>query len=246
MALIEELEETGNWLFRWRSYLPLLMIALYIVAMWEGEYTPSHGSFDTVWGLVCLAVGLSGLWVRAITIGRTPRGTSGRNTDEQIAESLNTTGIYSAVRHPLYFGNFLMGLGLALYAHVWWLLLLYILIFWLYYERIMFAEEAFLRRKFGDVYLEWSKTTPAFIPRFRGWRESSLPFSMRNVLKREYNGFFALVLTMVILHVAGNFIAERTFRVELLWQIILGVSFVIWITLRTLKKKTSLLQVEGR
>lgn len=246
MALIEELEQTGNRLFRWRSYLPLLMIALYVVAMWEQGYTPPGGGFDTVWGLVCLAVGLSGLLVRAVTIGRAPRGTSGRNTDEQIAETLNTTGIYSVVRHPLYLGNFLMGLGLSLYAHVWWLVLIYILIFWLYYERIMFAEEAFLRRKFGEAYLEWSKTTPAFIPRLRGWRESPLPFSMRNVLKREYNGFFALILTLVILHVVGNLIADGTFHISLIWEIILGLSFVIWITLRTLKKKTTLLQVEGR
>jgi hypothetical protein len=31
-----------------------------------------------------------------------------------------------------------------------------------------------------------------------------------------------------------------------MWNIILSVGFVIWMTLRTLKKKTALLHVEGR
>jgi len=246
MALIEEFEKSGNWLFTWRSYLPLLVMALYVLGMWQEGYAPLKEPFDDVWGLVCLGVGLIGLGIRAVTIGRTPRGTSGRNTDGQIAESLNTTGIYSVVRHPLYLGNFIMGLGLSLYARVWWLTLIYMLVFWLYYERIMFAEEAFLRRKFGDAYLTWAETTPAFIPSPRRWTRSDLPFSMRNVLKREYNGLFALVLTLVILHVIGRLIAGHAFWIDRMWQIILAASFLIWITLRTLKKKSSLLQVEGR
>ena len=34
------------------------------------------------------------------------KNTSGRNTHDQVADSLNTSGIYSIVRHPLYVGNF--------------------------------------------------------------------------------------------------------------------------------------------
>ena len=37
--------------------------------------------------------------------------------------------------------------------------LLYMLIFTLYYERIIFAEEMFLRREFGQAYLDWAATT---------------------------------------------------------------------------------------
>jgi len=70
-----------------------------------------------------------GLGTRILTIGHTPQRTSGRNTKAQVAETLNTTGLYSMLRQPLYLGNFFMGLGLAFFAHLWWLTLLYSLVF---------------------------------------------------------------------------------------------------------------------
>src|SRR2546422_497608 len=69
-----------------------------------------------------------------------------------------------------------------------------VLAFWLYYERIMFAEEAFLRQKFGETYQRLAATTPAFFPRFGQWRKPSLPFSWRNVMRREYTALMLLIL----------------------------------------------------
>lgn len=50
--------------------------------------------------------------------------------------------MYSIVRNPLYFGNLLIAIGLALLPGVWWLLLIVGLAFFIYYERIIAAEEA--------------------------------------------------------------------------------------------------------
>lgn len=36
--------------------------------------------------------------------------------------------------------------------------------FWLYYERIIFAEKVYLRRKFKDEYLQWATVAPVFVP----------------------------------------------------------------------------------
>ena len=140
----------------------------------------------------------------ALVVGYAPVRTSGRNTRNQIADSLNTTGLYSIVRHPLYLGNFLIGLGISLVSWVWWLPLIYTLLFGIYYERIMFAEEAFLRRKFGGEFEDWAAATPAFWPRISQWRRPALPFSFRNVLRREYSG-----LAVVILGHAGVELAEH-------------------------------------
>jgi len=75
--------------------------------------------------------------------GYAPRGTSGRHTLRQEAKRLNSSGMYSLLRHPLYLGNALMWLGISLFVHVWWVVVISMLIFWIYYERIMFAEEEF-------------------------------------------------------------------------------------------------------
>ena len=60
-------------------------------------------------------------------MGFAPRGTSGRNTLGQVAEVLNTSGMYSVVRNPLYLGNFVIWLGLALFIKVWWCILIVVL-----------------------------------------------------------------------------------------------------------------------
>lgn len=246
MPLKEEFEKSGNWLFRWRSYLPLLLIGILMVGLREFEYPGQSEIMDDLWEIICLAISFSGLGIRIFTIGHTPKRTSGRNTSKQVADTLNTTGIYSLVRHPLYLGNFFIWLGISLFAHLWWLTLICILVFWVYYERIMFAEEAFLRNKFGSDYENWAGNTPAFIPKMRGWKKPDLPFSVKNVLKREYNGFFGIIIMFTLLEVAGDYFAEGRFELDLMWGIISGIGFTIFIILRTLKKKTNILSEKGR
>ncbi len=85
----------GNWLFRWRSYILLAFIPLGIWAISSPE--PIEANFgviaDRAWELFCIVLAFLGLAIRVLTIGHTPRGTSGRNTKEQIAGTLNTTGM---------------------------------------------------------------------------------------------------------------------------------------------------------
>ena len=246
MALQEEFERDGNWLFRWRSYLPLVILALSLAALPRHQDASDWAGWDRWWGIVCLLLSFVGLGIRALTLGYVARRTSGRNTRAQRADSLNMTGMYSIVRHPLYLGNAIAGLGVVLITRSWWMTLIYVLAFWIYYERIMFAEEEFLRKKFSDEFTRWGATTPAFIPRFRGYVKPHLPFSTKTALKREYNGAFAIILVLFILEVASDAIVEHRFECDLFWKIILGVGFGMWMVLRTLKKKTTLLRVQGR
>ena len=246
MALIEELERSGNWLFRWRSYLPLVIIALFLLVLPEYGRPDHETSPDRFWQGFCLVVSFFGLAIRVLTIGQTPGGTSGRNTKRQIAETLNTGGIYSVVRNPLYLGNFFMALGVALFPGLWWLTLIYVLSFWLFYERIIFAEEAYLRRKFGEEYLAWANETPVFVPRPRGYVRSGLPFSWKRVFRREYNGLFAVIVVLFAFKVAEDLIARRKFEIEPMWAWLLGVGLLVFAIGRMLKKRTRLLDVEGR
>jgi protein-S-isoprenylcysteine O-methyltransferase Ste14 len=246
MALREQFESSGNWLFRWRSYLPFALAGFLFLVMREYEHAGNSEMSDHLWEAFCVIITFFGFGIRAFTIGHAPKGTSGRNTEKHVADTLNTTGMYSVVRNPLYLGNFFMGLGIALFVHLWWFALIYVLVFWLYYERIIFAEEAYLRNKFGLEYMEWADSTPVFIPKLSKYRKADLPFSLRNVLKREHNSFFTAIAVMFILETIGELFAEGKFDFDLGWLLFLGIGFVVWLSLRTLRKRTTFLDVEGR
>ncbi len=245
MPLKEEFVRSGDWLFRRRSYLPLVLALIFALGILYGGRRIA-GAAGTGRALVCLAVSSLGLALRIFTVGHAPAGTSGRNTEGQIAEVLNSTGMYSVVRHPLYLGNFFMWLGISMYSGLWWAVVVTILIFEVYYERIMFAEEEFLRGRFGEDYENWARNTPAFFPHLRKWKKPQLPFSARNVLKREYSGFFAMICSFTFIDVLLNLEAKQGPAPNLFWRVAMAAGLVIYIVLRTLKKKTRLLSVDGR
>jgi protein-S-isoprenylcysteine O-methyltransferase Ste14 len=245
MALVHEFENSGNWLFKRRSWLPVFMIVAGIIMMYLGNRQAIL--FDMRDELIFLGVSFFGQVIRVVTVGFTPKNTSGRNTiNGQIADELNVTGIYSLLRHPLYLGNFFMWLGPVLFLRSVWFIVVFGLLYWLYYERIMFAEEQFLRRKFGEIYDKWSENVSSFIPYSFKYIPPSLPFSVRNVLKREYNSFVNIFVIFTLLDLFRNyFLSERIYLTNM-WIYLFVSAFVIWIVVRTIHKRTRWLEVEGR
>ena len=248
MALREDMEKQGNWLFRWRSYLPLLIIPLFIVALRYSRSLEHIIGYRGMayWEVFAVCVSFLGLGVRCLTVGFVPWGTSGRNTKAQFAESLNTTGMYSILRNPLYLGNFIIVLGITLFIQVWWFALIVWVGFWLYYERIVFAEEEFLRKKFGAPFLDWADKTPAFFPKFKNWKSPNLKFSLKTVIKREFNTFFSIVSTFFFLKLGTNLLLDKTLRVHIFWLLFYLTGLFIYLTILIIKKKTKLLNVSNR
>ena len=242
MALQEEFAKTGECFFRWRSYLPLLLAGLFILALLHQR----SGWRNPVWDLMCLAISLMGEGVRFFTVGFVPRGTSGRNTLRQVADVLNTTGMYAVVRNPIYLGNFIIWFGLSLFMRSWWFTTLIVLFFTVFYERIIFAEEAFLREKFGDIFMQWAEHTPAMLPRFKNWRPPSLPFSWKSAIKREYGSFFAIIVTYTALELLSGLFSSGKLTLAPLWIKLLAGSTVMYLTIRYLKKKTKVLATDNR
>ena len=245
MALVHEFENSGNWLFKRRSWLPVFIVVIGIVVMYLGNRQAIL--FDLRDEMIFLGVSMLGQIIRIITVGFTPKNTSGRNTvNGQVADELNVTGVYSILRHPLYLGNFFMWLGPVLFLRSFWFTVVFVLFYWLYYERIMFAEEQYLRKKFGDIYDRWSEKVSAFIPVRFNFIRPALPFSFRNVLKREYNSFINIFAIFIILDLFRNYFLSERIYVTDLWICLFGSAFGIWAIIRTIHKKTSWLEVEGR
>jgi protein-S-isoprenylcysteine O-methyltransferase Ste14 len=245
MALVHEFEKTGNWLFKRRSWLPVFLIIFGIIVMY---YVNRQAIlFNSHEELIYLGISIAGELIRILTVGYAPGNTSGRNTViGQIADELNISGIYSVVRHPLYIGNFFMWLGPALFLRSAWFAITFFLVYWIYYERIMFAEEQYLRGKFADAYDKWSVNVRAVWPGFRNFIPARLTFSLRTVLKREYNSFVNIFVVFAALDVARNYIVSSRIYINPMWAWLLGAAVLVWIVVRTIHKKTSWFNVEGR
>jgi protein-S-isoprenylcysteine O-methyltransferase Ste14 len=139
-----------------------------------------------------------------------------------------------------------MWLGFALFCLDWRLLLIFVLGFALYYERIMFAEEEYLRRKFPKAFQTWAATTPAIIPRFSLWRPSALPYCWKTMVRREYHGLLGMAFMFFMLDTLGDWIVQHRLVVEHSYVAGLIVCGAIYLMVRMLVKCTRVLHVEGR
>ncbi len=246
MPLGEEFERSGAWLFQRRSYVPPLLLIGVALTATERPGRDAVPGLEVPLVAAGLAVALVGLVIRALVIGSAPGGTSGKNREAQVATSLNTTGLYSVVRHPLYLGNLCLWLGPAITAGTWWGVVIVGLAFSLYYERIMYAEEAFLRRAFGAEYVAWASVTPALVPALSRWRPAALPFSLRTVLRLEYYALFSTVSMFVVLELVTVWVESGRPALSRAW---LGLSIAVVglsALLRFLQRQTRVLHVDGR
>lgn len=207
MALIQSMEATGAKLFKYRGQIPVLIFALALPILFftcQNLYanitvTCFHNPVYLICTLISLLLVLAGLALRAYTVCTTPKGTSGRNTAHQVADHLNTKGIYSVVRHPLYLANYLIWAGLLVYTMNAFAFIIVSLIYWIYYERIMMTEEAFLRSKYGDEFEQWAVKVPAFFPKWSLYEDGMLQFSWKTFIRREYATVMSVIFTYLII-----------------------------------------------
>jgi protein-S-isoprenylcysteine O-methyltransferase Ste14 len=218
-------------MYRWRSYLPLPLLGLALLAAWQGPALPVE------WELACLSLGVCGLLVRCWAIGFAGAGTSGRSCRSQQADELNTTGLYSVMRNPLYLGNYMMWMSVAIVTRTYWLPLVGTGVFFVCYRLIIRAEEAFLRNRFGHAFYAWASVTPAFIPDFRRWRPADGKFALRRVLKSERSSLVSLVIAFSALHVLSK--SRMTERISMhgIWIGLLLSAVLIYAGVEMMKKR---------
>ncbi|PWT70518.1 MAG: isoprenylcysteine carboxylmethyltransferase family protein [Bacteroidetes bacterium] len=79
------------------------------------------------------------------------------------ASSLQTKGIYSITRNPMYMGLLLLYCGIAITKGNWWSLILIPLLIVIVQYFIIKREEAYLEREFGDDYSDYKKRVRRWI-----------------------------------------------------------------------------------
>jgi protein-S-isoprenylcysteine O-methyltransferase Ste14 len=121
-----------------------------------------HGLNSDPWpaalGLVLFALGLGfAVWAR-VHIGRN-WGTPMTQKEEP---ELVTSGPYHLVRHPIYSGILVAGIGTAVALSWWWLIA--VVLAGVYFIYSATVEERFLTEQFPDAYPVYKRSTRMLLP----------------------------------------------------------------------------------
>ena len=82
-------------------------------------------------------------------------------------------GPYSMVQHPLYVFSLIGAIGIGLASENILVLAVLVIFYLLYYPLTIFVEEKKLADKFGQVYLDYAKRTPRFLPKLSLYKSSA-------------------------------------------------------------------------
>lgn len=109
-------------------------------------------------------------------------------------KALATDGPYLYVRHPLYVGNILLGIGFSLSSGLWWSFPLFVGILILFYPQAIKSEDEKLRQLFTEQWEAWRKKTWALIPRFQSGANPGGSWSFYQSLRQNGEPIIALIL----------------------------------------------------
>jgi protein-S-isoprenylcysteine O-methyltransferase Ste14 len=219
----------GKFLFKYRSLTPLPLILLTFVFFRPLSQAP-------LWTVIGLVVAVLGEGIRFISVGYASSGTSGRENFLK-ADSLNSSGLYSLARNPLYWGNMLIFVGLlAVYAQPW-ALAVFIVFLFLQYHFIVLAEESFLRERYGPEYDDYCSRVNRWLPRFNGYLSPGRPFAWRKVFFKENDSCFNLLMAALLILAYKQILLSGHLRRPLCFASSALLLVVLYILIKIMKKR---------
>lgn len=119
------------------------------------------------------------------------------------ANSLATHGPYSLMRNPLYFGNFIIGLGWSILAGIKGVIIFMLCFYVLYVLVIIPHEENFLLSKFGTDYENYCNRVKRFWPASLKISDLLGNFDAKIIMRSEIHTIIStLIGTIIILAVS--------------------------------------------
>ena len=139
------------------------------------------------------------------------------------------------MRHPLYLANFLIALGIVAQPNNWWLIGIFCLTFAVYYERIMYTEEAFLLRKFGEDFRLWADSTPTFIPRMSGYCPAANKLNIAKIVQSEAAAVAVITVSFTVIEIAEHARTDLA-SVEPWWVVFASLGVTAYVLSRIYKR----------
>lgn len=116
-------------------------------------------------GVPLMFGGIGLILLGRLTLGRQYFVSTGRGAHLFTEHQLVTTGPYAIVRHPMYLGILLVGLGGTLFYRTW--TMVFISLMYLGLRIRARREEEALEEGFGEGWKEYQRSVPAWWPRIK-------------------------------------------------------------------------------
>lgn len=145
---------------RWGILLEMIAFAL----LWQNAFWARPLPLWRL-GLSVLFLTLASFlsWAAVQALGRQWRIDAGLSVDHQLV----TTGLYGLVRHPIYTSMLCILLGTGFMITPWWMLLVASLVFIVGMEIRVRVEDRLLASRFGEQFLAYRRSVPAYAPFLR-------------------------------------------------------------------------------
>ncbi|QRY65568.1 phospholipid methyltransferase (plasmid) [Ensifer sp. PDNC004] len=188
----------GNFLFRFRNQLfPAIIVVLFLL-MPPPALVLDNPLLTLAKDAVAILVILAGLALRATVVGYKYIQRGGLKK-KVYAKDLVTEGMFGVCRNPLYVGNMLLYSGVFLLHGNPLLIVVGIGLFAFMYQCIVYAEEAFLLRTFGDAYRAYCRDVPRWMLRLSNFSQSTegMTFNIRRVVGKDYSTVSAAMIAVL-------------------------------------------------
>lgn len=182
-------EDIGERLFEWRDYTPIPLIALVLFACEPTVKSAVLGTLIVVLGEL----------VRIYSVAFIGSVSRTRNV-ETAGSALITGGPFTYVRNPLYVGNFLITIGLAVFSGVSWIVFVAAALFSFQYYCIVKHEERLLIGRFGSAYEDYMSHVPAWFPaKWPTLQNLEWPITFSPALRSERRTLLAIAFMLISL-----------------------------------------------
>jgi protein-S-isoprenylcysteine O-methyltransferase Ste14 len=117
------------------------------------------------------------------------------NKDDELA----TQGPFALTRNPLYFGNFILGIGIAIAGNNICCYTIFLVYYLLFFPFLMVIEHKRMKKKFGKQYEEWAKKSNSFFPKIKIKKFYKQGFNISFYMKnREYKVLYFSLLVVAV------------------------------------------------